>query len=50
MVLPGCQEERGKGSSWLIGGDVRGFFLADKRRGEKVLPGRHEESRRILPG
>jgi hypothetical protein len=35
--------------TWLIGGDVRGLFLASKRRGEKVLLGRQEERKMVLP-
>ncbi len=45
-ILPGCQEERRKGSSWLTGGEgdgstwltggeEKGFFLADRMRGRR---------------
>ncbi len=39
----------GEGSTWLTGGEVRGFYQADMRRGE-VLAGIQDERERVLPG
>ncbi len=40
-VLPGIQDERERflQSTWLIRGEVRGFHMAIRRRGKRVLFG-----------